>query len=197
MEKQAAQRWQPRLRLWIYTRAKQKQFQRTQYSYSHGRDRLARGEKTTSTHTHTLQQSTAGVQTLNCIGRNWPSHVIAPSCANSACELLWSGLHVRKTNITPFICSSVQPQLCSQEGGGMGINWRMRMDIWSTSIHNWHKAWRSHEGRHNYCLFVANPLILLTALSGNLCLGFLPKEEGIDSSDALTIGQIFACNHLG
>lgn len=63
--------------------ANQKQFQRKPCSYSSWHDRLAMRMKTASAHTHSLQQSTTGVQILNCIGRNWPIHLIALSCANS------------------------------------------------------------------------------------------------------------------
>lgn len=81
-----------------------------------------------SLYTHTLQQSATGIPVLKCIGRNWLIHLIVLSPANSPADC-HEVASVAENNDYAFICSSVQPQLCSQEGGGMGLNWRMKMDI--------------------------------------------------------------------
>lgn len=111
-----------------------------------------------------------------------------------SCNSLQSGLHGSKPSVCPFLCTISALQL--------GRWWhRAVLESEEGYLISFHPQLTSGteepRGQAQLLLFLGNPLILLTALSGNLCLGSSPKEEGIDGSDALTIGQIFACNHLG
>lgn len=70
--------------------------------------------KTSSIHTHTLQQSTRGIPVLNCTGKNWLSHLIALSPANSpaTCHKVASMSEKQRFRFHLFICAvtALQPR---------------------------------------------------------------------------------------